>query len=57
MGHSYVVTVAFVQLCEEMLEREGMERKGKVWILGGFCPLYKHATTQVSAIMSGCGWW
>ena len=48
MGHSYVVTVAFVQLCEEMLEREGMERKGKVRILGGYCPLYKDATTLAS---------
>ena len=37
-----------VLLCEEMLEREGVERKGKVRILGGFCPLYKCATTQAS---------
>ena len=43
MGQSYVVTVAFVQLCEEMLEREGMERKGKC----GFWEAFVHFTSML----------
>ena len=50
--------VAFVQLCEEMLGREGMERKGKVRIfLGGGGATRVSVQGLKPAIMSGCGWW
>ena len=52
MGHSYVVTVAFVQLCEEMLEREGMERKEKC----GFWEAFVHFTSMqppISVVRAG----